>query len=78
MICMYTWIITLGALRMSLTRKEEEPFEDFKVRRKLDNLITKQKLKGRIFWDTPKLGIYQTPEDFSATTRLGRARRNAK
>jgi len=35
-----------------MKRKENESFEDYKKRRKLQNMIDKFKASGRIFWDS--------------------------
>ena len=64
---------------MTLKRKEEEPFEEYQLKRKLNQLVEKQKLKGRLFWDSHKLGTYKkTQQERNKKIRPGRARRGAR
>lgn len=41
-----------------MKRNINESFEDYKTRRKKENEITKNKLKPKMYWDSPKLGTY--------------------
>lgn len=41
-------------------RKEDEPFEEYKLRRKLDKMILRVKMRfGRLFWDSMNKGTYR-------------------
>jgi len=42
----------------TLCRMPDEKFEDYKKRRHVNNIITKFKLKGTLFWDSYKKGQY--------------------
>jgi hypothetical protein len=40
-------------------RKESESYEEYKLRRKLDKMLEKVKLRfGRLFWDSLNKGTY--------------------
>ena len=63
---------------MTLKRKEEEPFEEYQLKRKLSQFVEKQKLKGRLFWDSKKLGTYEkSQEEKDKKIRPGLKRRYA-
>jgi len=42
----------------SLGRLPDESFENYKKRRHIDKIVTKFKLKGKVFWDSSKKGQY--------------------
>lgn len=39
-------------------RLDGESFEDYKLRRKINNISIKYWLRGRMFWDSSKKGTY--------------------
>ena len=43
-----------------MKRKENETFEDYKVRRREDNESTKEKLKGEFFWYSKNSRFYDS------------------
>ena len=50
----------------SNVRKAEESFEDYKIRRLVQNELMKIYLKGRLFWDSNKEGTYKKSTKDSA------------
>lgn len=39
-----------------LSRQENEEFENYKMRRKMEKILNKYELKGKVIWDSKKQG----------------------
>ena len=42
-----------------MKRREDESFEDYKQRRKEDQEETREKLKGKLIWNSKEQGTYK-------------------